>query len=686
MQQMLTSWAPMLAAACYAMLAIWRMAISRDHPGSNYLALAFAGMSAWNITLWSDVGPLILAAEVLKELGWLGYFLGTTRSLKQYDEVRRRIRIFSACLLFLLVARTALILGAMSAGAYQGSFSQLLLAAEWIYALTGIFFAHYLYRSTVTSGGTGFRLITVMLGASWAYSLNVFTLLLLGYREGLMLSSFEGIVSLLLVPVFALAARRKENWRVALSRQATTQSLLLIALGTYFVIISTASRTIDWASYHTGAFPGELIVSILVTGLVFGLGVLPRFRALLKAFLVRNLFEHRYDYRSEWLRFSSTMGEDKSPGQSVEERAIRSMADVTESVGGALLTLDGASRVSIAATLDWPAQTLFGRALRADPVWIGDLALSGRVITLDEVRARSEGSRGDANVPDWLVGERHAWALVPLVRADQLVAMVVLGRPRFERELDWEDFDLLKVIAEQVAVHLADARSQMELEEARHFEEFNRRFAFIIHDIKNVVSQLSLVSRNAVEHGSNPKFQASMALTLDNATSKMSTLLARLSSQRVQIDRPLTDVRPSVLLWQLAGRDECIGRVTVSVERECIIRADEEQLLEALGHLLSNALDASDPQEMVLLSLTASDQNAVIGVKDHGCGMSAQFIQTDLFKAFASTKPNGFGIGAAEARALIDAMGGDLDVNSAEGQGTHFIIKFPIQSPEHDES
>ena len=98
----------------------------------------------------------------------------------------------------------------------------------------------------------------------------------------------------------------------------------------------------------------------------------------------------------------------------------------------------------------------------------------------------------------------------PLIGLSAMVGVAILSRPRLPRELDWEDFDLLKVIGQQAAVHLSDAHSQLQLDEARRFEEFNRRFSYIIHDIKNVVSQLSLLSSNARQHGANPKFQEEM--------------------------------------------------------------------------------------------------------------------------------------------------------------------------------
>jgi putative PEP-CTERM system histidine kinase len=509
-------------------------------------------------------------------------------------------------------------------------------------------------------------------------------LLLLGYREAIVLSDLRGVLLLLMVPAFAIAARRKERWKVTLSRQAATQSLMLIAIGSYFVVISTATRAMIWAGGHAADL-AKVFAALSLTAIFLAVGLLPRLRARVKAVLVRNLFEHRYDYRSEWLRFSATIGDRATPALSTEERAIRSIVDVTESVGGALLVVERGDRLVLAGTWQWPAPGLAAHALPADVAWLDSLADSARILTLDEIRAHGGNAVEDAGIPDWLRAERHAWAVVPLVRSRRLVGIVLLGRPRLDRALDWEDFDLLKVIAQQVAVHLTDAQGQMELEEALRFDEFNRRFAFIIHDLKNVVSQLSLVSSNAAEHGANPKFQAAMARTLENATAKMTTLLARLSSDRAPPELTLGEVRPADLLLKLARENRPEGSVGVSIEQECVIRADEDQLLEALGHLVTNAIEASPADAVVFLSLTIWERSVVIAVEDHGCGMSPDFIRKELFKPFASTKQNGFGIGAAEARALVLAMGGELDVVSVEGEGTRFLVRFPLISSTDDD-
>ena len=102
-----------------------------------------------------------------------------------------------------------------------------------------------------------------------------------------------------------------------------------------------------------------------------------------------------------------------------------------------------------------------------------------------------------------------------------------------------------------------------------------------------------------------------------------------------------------------------------------------ESIEQALAHLVQNAIDASPDNEPVRIDISCSDDETAIAIIDKGDGMSAEFIRTRLFQPFASTKESGFGIGAYEARTLIVAMGGRLEVESRPGEGTRFTIYLP---------
>jgi len=677
--RVLIVWSIILASACYTGLAVWRLVIARTHPGAQYLALPFAGMAVWAAALLTRSTAIVAIAEMLRDMGWLAYIVITMRSQNGHHGMRRTIAQFCLGLAVLAIARTTLSLAVLFAPFDLPTLRSMLLLSIvtwWIFSAVSLLFANTLYRSTASSAGSGFRLITIALGLMWAYNLNTFTMMILGYPQAAALSDWRGMVALILAPVFAIGARRKEHWKLLPSRQATTQSLLFVGTGIYFVVVSSATRAAIWAGESAGDTFRILLAAAVTLG-VLALAVMPRRRAYIKTFFIKHMFEHRYDYRSEWLRFSATIGDREASQLPAEERTIRSLADVTQSPGGLLLLLDPDHHLALAGTWRLETTRLAAHPRPVSPEWLDGLIGTARIVDLNQIRTAGGPSAADGAVPAWLIAQHDLWMLVPLVRSKRLVGLIGLGQPLVTRDLDWEDFDLLKVIAQQVTVHLTDEQSHSQLEEARRFDEFNRRFAFIIHDLKNVVSQLSLVSSNTRDHGSNPKFQAAMVKTLANSTEKMTTLLSRLSADRMTHEPSFGVVIPGTVARRLASEYREAARITVTTVGEYAIWADEEHLAEALGHLISNAIEASPGIAGIDVSVAKKEGTMVIAIQDHGCGMSPNFIRNDLFKPFVSTKQGGFGIGAAEARSMIIAMGGELRVESVEGEGTTFFASFP---------
>jgi signal transduction histidine kinase len=68
-------------------------------------------------------------------------------------------------------------------------------------------------------------------------------------------------------------------------------------------------------------------------------------------------------------------------------------------------------------------------------------------------------------------------------------------------------------------------------------------------------------------------------------------------------------------------------------------------------------------------------------VRDTGRGMTEEFIHTGLFKPFATTKPAGLGVGLAQCKAIVEAHGGTISVESRPGRGTTFRVQLPLAVP-----
>jgi putative PEP-CTERM system histidine kinase len=312
---------------------------------------------------------------------------------------------------------------------------------------------------------------------------------------------------------------------------------------------------------------------------------------------------------------------------------------------------------------------------------------TGRIADFDQLRAEkdgdTQGSHGSLTLPEWAAGDRSIWLAVPLVHREALTGMLVLQRSIASRDLNWEDYDLLRTLGRQSASYLAEAETQTQLEEARRFEEYNRRFAFVMHDVKNVVSQLGLLARNAERHADKPEFRADMIATLNASVSKMTDLLQLMGRQpEVRSSGPeepsdVLDIARVMTIVAAALRRQHSNLELDGADNSVMIPGDAGRIEAMVTHLVQNAVDASAPDAPVRLSLTERGADVRIEVTDSGHGMSAAFIRDELFKPFRSTKSGGFGIGAFEAREIARAHGGRLEVESRPGEGSRFTVTLP---------
>ncbi|KEY98570.1 histidine kinase, partial [Sphingomonas sp. BHC-A] len=396
-----------------------------------------------------------------------------------------------------------------------------------------------------------------------------------------------------------------------------------------------------------------------------------RLRALWKVQVAKHFFQHRYDYRTEWMRFGDTIGRPGDNALPLGERVAKAVADITDSPAALLMLRAEDGALAFETHWNWQGDRPDGAVVPAPLAAL--IEQSGWIIDID----RPPNGAGEISAPGWMSLDRRAWALVPLIHFGRLIGAILLARPPIDRRLDWEDFDMLRAAGRQAASYLSEAQGQQALDDAQRFEEFNRRFAFIIHDVKNLVSQLSLLARNAERHADNPDFRADMVLTLKESVGKMNDMLARLSQHnkgRAEEPRPmaLRDVAEQVT--RTRSRQHAIA---VTGDAPPVL-ADPARVEQIVTHLLQNAIDASNPDSPVELRLSADGTDALLEVIDRGRGMTAEFIRRELFKPFSSSKAGGFGIGAFEARALAQAMGGRIDVESRPGAGSRFTLRLPL--------
>ncbi|WP_294250192.1 XrtA/PEP-CTERM system histidine kinase PrsK [uncultured Sphingomonas sp.] len=663
----LSLWLHALAALLFAMLPFAALRTGGDAPSRRALAVALA-MTALAALTTAGIGADEIAtrlAETLRTLAWLAFLLLLHR---RAGEPRPPLALGTVYGVVAMVTVAAMALDTIAATPSQiaGEAGAVALLLHLLVAVGALVMVQALHAALAHTAGGGLRWTVAALGGFWLVEFAVLTLAYLGVPMTGLLLVARGAALVCVAAAMGLGLQRRGDWRVRMSRTVAYQSLTLVAVGAYFVLLALATSAL--------ATLGGQHARLLQTAFVFGataaiLALVSNssLRGWVKVKLAKHLFRHRYDYRAEWLRFTETLG---APGAApLEQRIVRALADLTASPAGLLLVAEEGGLVA-GAGWHWDRATL---PLTADQPLATHLETTGRIIEIDAVRL-GQAEPADADVtPAWMRDADTAWVVVPLLHRGALVGAILLGRPALARRLDWEDFDLLKAAGRQVASYLAEARAQEALAEAQRFDEFNRRFAFLLHDIKNLVSQLALTARNAERHADNPEFRADMIATLRDSSDRLNALLARLGQHHRGRSEPPRPTALLPLLERLVARQPEQVRL-VSGAEPAIAIAEPAALEQLLVHLIQNAIEASPADAPVTIALATDEENAIIDVIDRGCGMSPGFVRTRLFKPFTSSKPGGFGLGTFEAQQLVQGMGGRIEVSSREGQGTRFRV------------
>ena len=676
MSVLLSFWSHALAAVIFATLLLWQLRSGANGTGQRLLLAGLLMTAVWAWFSAVSPGSLLAAhAETVRNLLWIGLLYALANTGNEEGMRQQGVRlVYGAvgCILGLqFVADTLLAVADHSeVEALAATASILRITA----AAGALVLVHNLYGQASPGSRGSIRLVMLALALTWTYDLNLYTLDYLDRRLASGLFDWRGALVFATGPLFALGGQKADGWRVKLSRAATFQSLSLLAICSYFAVmavLATVLRESDWD------FARGLTIGILAAMTVAAMVLLPspRARSWTKVKLAKHLFEHRYDYRAEWLRFAATLGRSGPDAPPLAERIIKALADIVDAPGGVLIVADERGAPDLGGSWNWRGRHPAVQDLA--PLW-PTLEAEARVLELDAHRHRwgsspsSDGGTARARSRD-----ERLWAGIPLVHHERLVGLVLLTAPDLRRPLDWEDFDLLRTAGRQAASALAEAHGQQALMNAQRFEEFNRRFAFILHDVKNLVSQLSLLSRNAERHADNPEFRADMVATLKSSVGKMNDLLARLSPSPSSAPQPSGPVPLRQTLSSAIAAKRRDHEVRLLGDTACEVMGDALSLEQAVGHLLQNAIDASPAGEPVTVRVHPDGERVAIEIADRGTGMDAEFVRTRLFQPFASTKAGGFGIGAYEARSLITAMGGTLAVDSRPGEGTRFTIHLP---------
>lgn len=545
----------------------------------------------------------------------------------------------------------------------------------WLVAAIAVLvLVEQLYRNAGPQERWATKFLCLGLGGAFLYDFLMYAEALLFQRLDADLWRARGFVNAVSIPWLAIGIARQRESLVNLhvSRGVVFHSVTLVAVGVYLLCLAVIGYFIK---YRGGDWGGVLQLAFLASGatLLVGLVLSGRLRANLRVFLNKHFFSYRYDYREEWLKFTQSLATPDN--RSTPYTVVSTIASLVSSESGLLFSQQDGAYHCIA---NWEMPPPATNADLGDlPNW---MQRNGWIIDFREWSERPELYAG-MDPPDWIVDEGYIWLAVPLIFREAVIGVVLLKRSELKESLDWEDRDLLKTAGQQAAVHLAQSLASEALVEAKQFDAFNRLSAYVVHDLKNILAQQSLLVANADRHRHNPAFVDDMLATVKNSVTRMQNLMDQMrKGERSSAGRQanVSKLLQAVVEDRRVARPAPLLHIDETSEPP-LVTADPGRLSTVFGHIIQNAQEATPADGLVSISVSSTPTTLSIRIEDTGVGMEPEFVRERLFRPFDSTKGlTGMGIGAFESRDYVRQLGGDIKVESSPGKGSVFVISLPL--------
>lgn len=665
------------------LLIIYFIGIQKGNKGTPFLLLVLATL-VWSLLLiMSQIGAsnafdLVMVAELLRYYTWFYVIqIATGRSFSESFKLSLKDPLSAANSTLFFVLSLLLVI-------FNEKWNELFelispisiqIGLMLVISVWGLVMVEQLFRNTHITERWSINFLCISAGAIFVYDFFVYSNAFLIQSIDYEFWSARGLVNAVMMPVIVLAAVRSPQLapKIHVSRTFVFHTATLFGTGAYLVFMSLAGLYIretsgDWGKVLQATF---LFAAILILIFIF-------FSSTIKTRIKRYLtysFRNKYDYRDEWNRFSHTLLDSDSE-TSIYMKALKSIAQIVDSEGGGLwvkgngkYTLIAEYKVAVEYREDEPGDSLLIQFIRQNNQLFGKSSFG----------AFMEHENTDDH---WFLKSKQGWLIIPLWVNKSLFGFVYLQKSIVGMELDMEDRDLLNTIAHHVALSLSLKETDNALQQAQRFKEVNQITAFLMHDLKTVLSQLTLLVENGKVHRDNPAFIDDMFNTVEHVSLKMQRLVQQLKQPSQKLEETevrLIDVIKEI--FSIYDKHEVDLDFSNLSDLNPVLICNRENLTSAIKHIVQNALESCGKRDRVILELVSDTPHSVLlKVIDTGEGMTREFINERLFQPFDSTKGvSGMGVGAYQSREFFRSINGDLTVISSPKKGTTFTMKIPVK-------
>lgn len=484
----------------------------------------------------------------------------------------------------------------------------------------------------------------------------------------------RGFLAAFVVPFLLISTRRiKEgSVRVFVSRNVVFYSSMLLIAGVYLLIMAFAGYLIN---YIGGEWGNLVSITFLMLGGVVLIVLLmtESLRRKVKVFIAKHFFANKYEYREEWLNLIEKI--ETTSAESYYQMATQIMMSKLNVGQGAIVkrVTDTQFKVQYSEGLNF--DTSLNRELGK---FVTFCQKNSWIIDIQEYRV-APSLYSELFLELKVCEEHKISAVVPIYIGKAFYGFFIFAQAKEISPLNWEDRDLFFAMAKQLGNFISLHEANDKLAESKQFDAFNRMSAFLVHDLKNVQAQLSLINTNAEKHRDNPEFIDDVFETIESATQRLDKMLNQLRNKQLNQSESTTLSLNTLFEKVVRQRNIELPKVELNLKSHIKMRIDGETFYSVLNHLIQNAQEATANDGVIGVMVDQVADSMKIIIEDNGSGMSEEFINKRLFKPFDTTKGNsGMGIGVYEAKQFIEGIAGTIEVASIVGKGTKFTIMLPL--------
>ncbi len=472
-----------------------------------------------------------------------------------------------------------------------------------------------------------------------------------------------------------LRRRIEEDLHLTARREGTYRSAMAILFGLYLVFLGIIGMVIKWAGGDLETYI-SVLAAVFAVLLISGLLMMPTAGRGIRKIVDRYLYGSRLDFTAEWTRIT-----DEISGILDLPTLVKTVAEFLEEAFSEQVDVFLPDSSGHTLTQYYPFGSECRATLAVDSRAADWLWRLGEPVAM-ETWISQAGNEADRSFLSEITESLNGQVVVPLLARRHFLGFAVLGPRRDRPEYDNDDFEFLAAMSNPVAFAIMTGQVSEELLARREMESFHRLSSFIIHDLKNSVSMLSMLLQNAERHINDPNFQTSALRTIREAVENMQKLIGKISAgasptgstrRPVDLNATVRDVAETIGLPSHEHVD-----YSFEAAPDAIVQADPMYVRRVIENLFVNALEAMEERGTLRTRtslVTLGEETYVYWeLEDTGCGMTQEFVSTRLFRPFSSTKKKGLGIGMYQVKEIVEADGGWISVESDPNAGTTFSV------------